>query len=127
MLGIDLSQIDWTNNNQFIDLIDMGKMNFENFHTHHLGTNVCGCQKQAPKPYKPSGVLPSLPTLPPPACSCSCKKPQPTSTQNPLEPVGDLCSCGRQLIKPAPLSRKGSPVCAIILIFYVKIYFNFTN
>lgn len=118
MLGIDLSQIDWTNNNQFIDLIDMGNLgnlNFDNFNidnlnTQNLGTSVCGCQKQAPKPYRQSGVLPSLPTLPPPACSCSCKNKQPTSTQNPLEPVGDCCSCGHQLIKPAPLSRSGSPV-----------------
>jgi hypothetical protein len=95
--GLDLSSI---------DLSDLSPANLNlggclgGHNSNNLGTNVCGCKREAPRPQPLNlhGNFPSLNNLP---------------TIAPPTSAPDCCSCGRQLIAPAPLPRQGSVVILI--------------
>lgn len=59
---------------------------------------MCGCKKTvAPRPYPVQ-----VPRLNLPVFKSICKEQAPAQPK-PFNPIGDVCNCGQQIVKPAPL------------------------
>lgn len=69
------------------------------------GIDVCSCKKglTAPRPYPIT-----LPKLNAPVFKSICKEKGPVPPQ-PFQPIGDECNCGKQIVKPAPLTKPPCP------------------